>query len=267
MHISVAKIGEAAINEDAVLETDKLLAVSDGAGGGGIFADKWAKYLLDHLPEKPISSFGELQGWISCIYEPFYDEAEKSAALIGGFALDKFYHEGSFATLAAVWISPLGKARWVAFGDSVVFKYDKHLDSLEHSFSSLKCFAQPPYLLNYINALNPEGYRSGCFDMDENTILFACSDALAHYIIMMYEVLHRDKYQSEIDDAIELRTRNSNFIRAAMALASSDFFRDILHPLLNSASSVESFKNYLSSLLSNGVLAIDDYSLVTNFIL
>ena len=41
-------------NEDAVIAKDHLIAVSDGAGGGGVFADKWSKYLVDHLPDKPI---------------------------------------------------------------------------------------------------------------------------------------------------------------------------------------------------------------------
>ena len=28
-------------NEDAVIAKDSLIAVSDGAGGGGVFADRW----------------------------------------------------------------------------------------------------------------------------------------------------------------------------------------------------------------------------------
>ena len=38
-------------NEDAVIAKDSLIAVSDGAGGGGVFADQWSKYLVDKLPK------------------------------------------------------------------------------------------------------------------------------------------------------------------------------------------------------------------------
>ena len=55
--ISIGKFEEGIINEDAVIAQNKMIAVSDGAGGGGVFADLWSHYLLNHLPNQPISSF------------------------------------------------------------------------------------------------------------------------------------------------------------------------------------------------------------------
>lgn len=43
---------------------DYLIAVSDGAGGGGLFAERWSAYLLSHLPATPINSAEELAFWI-----------------------------------------------------------------------------------------------------------------------------------------------------------------------------------------------------------
>ena len=81
-------------NEDAVIAKDNLIAVSDGAGGGGVFADKWSKYLVDHLPDKPIKTFSAFDKWIDGIWEPFYNDCEKIAKKEGGMLLNKFYDEG-----------------------------------------------------------------------------------------------------------------------------------------------------------------------------
>ena len=90
-------------NEDAVIARDYAIAVSDGAGGGGVFADLWSHYLVEHLPEKPIKSYQAFDKWIDSIWEPFYNDCEKEAQKEGGMLLNKFYDEGSFATLVAVW--------------------------------------------------------------------------------------------------------------------------------------------------------------------
>ena len=64
------------VNEDAVSASQGVIAVSDGAGGGGLFADRWARYLLDKLPTAPIRSAEALDEWIGNIWEPFYNDCE-----------------------------------------------------------------------------------------------------------------------------------------------------------------------------------------------
>ena len=49
--ISLAKLEEGITNEDAAISNKEIIAVSDGAGGGGVFAEHWSKYLVDNLPE------------------------------------------------------------------------------------------------------------------------------------------------------------------------------------------------------------------------
>ena len=92
---SIGKPDQGCINEDAVLERKNLIAVSDGAGGGGLFAEQWSAYLLSHLPTTPICSADELDAWIGDIWEPYYDQCEKNAKPLGEMYLDKFYDEGS----------------------------------------------------------------------------------------------------------------------------------------------------------------------------
>ena len=76
--VSITKFGES-VNEDAVMARDKVIAVSDGAGGGGVYAERWSRYLLENLPDEPIGSFAELDGWVERIWEPFYNEHEEMA--------------------------------------------------------------------------------------------------------------------------------------------------------------------------------------------
>ena len=124
--VSISKFEDGVINEDAVIATEKMIAVSDGAGGGGVYAERWSSYLVNHLPEVPIKSFDELDGWIEDIWETFYNDCEESAKQEGGMLLDKFYDEGSFATLAVIWrennewtsfsqMCPLFTTCWILF--------------------------------------------------------------------------------------------------------------------------------------------------------
>lgn len=101
--ISVGKFEPESVNEDAALARENLIAVSDGAGGGGLFAERWSRYLLDNLPATPIETAEELDHWLEQIWEPFYNRCETDATQLGGMALEKFYDEGSFATIAAAW--------------------------------------------------------------------------------------------------------------------------------------------------------------------
>ena len=77
--LSIAKLEEGIINEDAVIAKKEVIAVSDGAGGGGVFADRWSKYLLEQLPEKPIKSFKAFDKWVDGIWEFFYNSPTRIA--------------------------------------------------------------------------------------------------------------------------------------------------------------------------------------------
>ena len=183
--LSTSKFEEGIINEDAARATPEWIAVSDGAGGGGVFANKWSEYLVEHLTETPISDFAAFDSWIEGIWEPFYNEYEEVAKREGGMLLNKFYDEGSFATLVAVWKN----GQWISYGDSVAFCYNKKSGLLQNTFGKLVDFNNPPYLINCKDSLNEEGFKCGRFNLTDDSIVFAASDALAHYILMMYEVI------------------------------------------------------------------------------
>lgn len=257
-HISIAKPGQRQTNEDAACSTDNFIAVSDGAGGGGIYAELWSAYLLENLPAHPIRSFSELDGWIERIWETFYNNCEEKAKLAGGMVLSKFYNEGSFATLAAAWVKNDG-CSWMTYGDSVVFHYNVETDELEHSFTRLADFNNPPYLINSKDELNEEGFRSGEFGIGKHSIVFCATDALSHYILMMYAITHKDKYANELSNAIKAASRNSQLIQAASYIQ-CDFYKDVILKLIHCKNHSNNFLRHIDALLRKKLIALDDYS-------
>ena len=243
-------------NEDAVIARENAIAVSDGAGGGGVFADLWSKYLVEHLPEKPIKSYQAFDKWIDSIWEPFYNDCEKKAQKEGGMLLNKFYDEGSFATLVAVWKT----GEWISYGDSVAFCYNRNSGILQHSFTRLVDFNNPPYLINCKDPLNRKGFRRGKFEIDDDCMVFAASDTLAHYILMMYELAHKDQYEEELKQAVDAQTKNSNFIKTGMHLRKLDFAEDVIKKLEKCRYKIL-LGSHLEGKKNRGFLGYDDYSL------
>lgn len=254
--LSLAKLDEGLVNEDAAIAKENLIAVSDGAGGGGIFADRWSQYLVEHLPDKPIKNYKAFDKWIDKIWEPFYNEYEEKAKAEGGMLLNKFYDEGSFATLVAVWKG----GQWMSYGDSVAFCYNKKTGELLHSFTRLADFNNPPYLINCKDPLDEKGFKCGKFKISKDCIVFATSDTLAHYIIMMYEVAHSTNYTEEIQEAVHAQTKNSSHIKVATSLTSIDFEKDVIQKMLNCNRNFL-LMSHIKGLRKNGLIGHDDYSL------
>ena len=254
--LSIAKIGENLVNEDAAIAREGLIAVSDGAGGGGVFADLWSMYLVDHLPDEPITNYGAFDKWVDGIWEPFYNDCEAKAQKEGGMLLNKFYDEGSFATLIAIWKG----GEWISYGDSVAFCYDRASGKLQHSFGRIVDFNNPPYLVNCKDSTDEKGFKCGKFEITNDCVSFAASDALAHYILMMYEVAHKDKHKEELQEAIDAQTKESNFIMTALRMKKVDFEKDVIDNLLK-CKNVGNFKRHLQSIRKKGLIGHDDYSL------
>ena len=258
---SIGKPDQGCINEDAVLERENLIAVSDGAGGGGLFAEQWSAYLLSHLPTTPICSADELDAWIGDIWESYYDQCEKNAKLLGEMYLDKFYNEGSFATLVAVWKQSESEYQWMSFGDSVAFHYNYRTKQLEHSFGELADFNKPPFLINCKDELLKDGFRKGVFHTDADSIVFVTSDALAHYIMMMYEIANIDTFKQELETAESQYSKNSNYIQLAKTIKEVNFENDVIDKFIHTMGHPTNFRRHLQSLSRKGLIAYDDYSI------
>lgn len=259
---SIAKLNDTGINEDAFCAADRCIAVSDGAGGCGLFADEWSRYLIEHLPkEKPICSFAELDGWVDGIWEPFYNEHEEVAKRGDGIFLNKYYNEGSCATIAVAWRVSDEECRWMAYGDSVVFHYDRATGRLEHSFTRLADFSRPPRLVSCKDPLEEAGFRCGTFRTSPSSVVFAASDALSHYVLMMYELSRVREYGEELAEEYKSQSGNSQLLKTAEKSA-VDFDKDVIDELVQCAGSEEALKSLVAELTVLGVLDADDYTLV-----
>ena len=256
--LSIHKFEEGVVNEDAAKATSKWIAVSDGAGGGGVFADRWSDYLVSHVSDTPVTDYSSFDEWIDGIWEPFYNEYVEIAKKEGGMLLNKYYDEGSFATIVAVW----NGGHWMSYGDSVAFCYDRKTGVLQHTFTRLVDFNEPPYLVNCKDPTDEKGFKCGIFDIHSDCVVFAASDTLAHYILMMYEVAHQGQFVDELQGAVNAQTKNSNFIKVAMSLKNLNFEKDVINKLLN-CKNIWNLKQHLKSRKRNGLIGHDDYSFAT----
>ncbi len=259
---SIAKFGDNGPNEDAIFYSDRCIAVSDGAGGCGLYADEWSQYLIDKLPkEQPIGTYAELDKWVDGIWETFYNEHEERAKESDGILLNKFYNEGSCATLTAAWLTGDAECRWMAYGDSVMFHYSRQTKRLEHSFTRLADFSNPPRLVSCKDPLEEVGFRSGVFHLDDTSVVFATSDALAHYVMMMYELSRHNEYRDELEEELKKHTANSQLLLAAEN-KDIDIGHDVMQRLQESLASDRQFTSLMKELHDQHVLDADDYSLV-----
>lgn len=258
---SVAKFGEQAPDEDFAYADGRCIVLSDGAGGSGLFADRWSRYLVRHLDkEQPIVSFEQLDELLEAIWKPFYDAQEAEAKEGDAMLLNKFYSEGSFATLVAAWRGSDGSCRWMSYGDSVLFHYDRERGKLWHSFTKLADFENPPHLISCKDPLERDAFRSGTFEMNSGSVVFATSDALSHLILMIYMVSRREEYREEIEQIMSGTGSDRSFMEMALEIA-PDFEKELLDPLIRSVESPRSFEKQLRKWYEAGLLDLDDYTL------
>lgn len=132
---------------------------------------------------------------------------------------------------------------------------------MEYSISGLMEFNNPPYLINFLDTIKPDGVKTGSFEISNDSVLIVATDGLSHYILMMYMLAHSDLYAAELSQALSAATKNSNYIRAAQSLQKIDFYTDIIKKLFLSDYNLT---RHLTRLYKDGLIALDDYSVVAN---
>lgn len=260
--VSFKKFTDDIPNEDSFSCGPHFIAISDGAGGCGLFADKWSRYLVDNLdPKTPISSYEELDEWVGQIWERFFNRYETEAKKNDGIFQSKFYAEGSCATLAAAWLVDKHICKWMAYGDSVIFHFNRKTQELEHSFTKLKDFSNPPFLISCKDPIPREGFRNGTFAITPESVVFACSDALSHFVLMMYMICHKDIFSDEIKSIEKGHSSDSSMLGVAMSWKEPNF-NDFITLLEQVVQSQSDFERFMRELNSFGLIDIDDYTLV-----
>jgi hypothetical protein len=259
--VSISKFEVPHTNEDAIITKDNLFAIADGAGGYGIFADEWSRYLLSNLPGEAIKDYVAFQSWISDIWELFYNKKESEIYQYDGFVQNKFYKEGSCSTLVACWIEE-EYVYWIKYGDSALFIYDKENNSLGSWPKKVMDFQKNPYLINWKEEVKETAFEYGKVQMKDQ-LIFLASDTLACYLLLSYKILHNVKDE----DMDELRKNNlaiGNQYNACLDIINKGacFYDDIVKPLILNADSEKDFTNYIKTLVALEVIQPDDYSFI-----
>ena len=141
------------------------------------------------------------------------------------------------------------------------FHYSFQTTILEHCFTKLADLGNPPRLVSCKDPLEEEGFRNGEIVLDDSSVVFAASDALSHYILMMYELAHCKEFGEELAEEYLKQSGNSQLLKMAETIK-FDFWKDVLQSLLDATSSSSRFELYLKELNSKGILDMDDFTLV-----
>ncbi len=251
-------------NEDR-FRLENPIAVSDGAGGAGLFTGEWAEYLCNHLPVEPISTFELFTGWINSIWEPFCNNHQPVAESRGIGA--KFLSDGSWATLVSVWLPESNDLpfRWLAYGDSTIFVFDLEAKNLDFcSVRDINLYNESPFLINWKEDPLPAGFSCGEFILNKNQIILLASDAMSQYILLGYLLQHKSESAKEQLDLLAASGSRLLVQLAKMKIAPNAtlFFDDTLPKLIESLHSNENFQTLTNNLKQQGHLAFDDYTLL-----
>jgi hypothetical protein len=257
-------------NEDAVFISDdkKRFALSDGAGGTGVEAHRWSRYLLEKLPETPIKSFAELSAWQDSIWQSYFDTIQTDLENNAPHALDKFFTEGSSATLISVWLEEKGKtkkAHIVSYGDSVICLFRAKTKEIKTNITDLSVFLDSPFLLNS-NELPTEHGLYETWDIKKGDVLLIASDTIGQFILSSYYILQETEKHEHIFEVI----KNSPVRFADIFQQLEEYYhgkpddnwQTVLSLLSSSLDSETGFKQYTEALKDFGVMGLDDYSVI-----
>lgn len=249
-------------NDDAIrLEGEGLAAVADGAGGAGIFTGEWARFLVQNLLLNPVQNAGMLTAFIKSLWEEFRNTQLEQ--ITRPEARSKFLREGSWATLAAVWLSENKPAHWIAFGDSAVLHYRKNTGELTGYPDNLQVFERAPHLINWKGPPDPAGFNTGTFHLESDSVLILCSDAFAQSLLLQYALLFPDStWGKDLEHIRNSPGKMGGILENLEKTATAAAFTIGIERLETILQSEEQFRSAVYAMHTAEILAQDDYSLI-----
>ena len=256
-------------NEDAIAYDEYPLfdkiAVSDGAGGAGIYCKAWANHLVKNQRDKPFDSKINAEEWFLSISESFYKENIEAINKMDPFILEKFIKEGSYATLFfAWWDKQTNILHYSGVGDTtvIVFRkgkeiYNPILITPINEQNSLEDF---PKLLNWNKGLNYD-LSPLQVQLIEDDIMIICTDSITRWIIYQLIILAPTEMQVLLSESIiknidKNKLENFNF---------SNKYKDVSELLLKLEETLkqgfEFFKKVLDKQIKLNLLEKDDFTI------
>ncbi|TAE30627.1 MAG: hypothetical protein EAZ91_09855 [Cytophagales bacterium] len=123
-------------------------------------------------------------------------------------------------------------------------------------------FTSGPYLLNWNNAPNPNGFQTGQLPGRHGQRYALLSDTLAQYVLMAYDALTgpSDTLQRLASQPTALGNRAATHL--AHWQPHHRFGRDVWAPLARALRSRPAFMAYTRALAAQNLLGPDDYTMV-----
>ncbi|CAA7622386.1 hypothetical protein [Magnetospirillum sp. UT-4] len=250
-----------------------LAAISDGAGGAGLYCGPWAERLLTRLPRVPLAGFKALNEWLDGFCMGFRSEyAALSQATPVRHA--KFVREGSFATLMAGWLSSRqGRAalRWLAYGDSLMLVFDRgsgRQPALRQVYpGSLGVLDRAPHLLNWKDIPRESALFGGEVILPRHGTVILASDGIGQYLLLR-ALAGMGRGQADFPMAAEFARLASSDGRLGQAIRNhrarppGQGLGAELAALRHSLRSDQTFAARMGQLHQRGLLANDDCSVI-----
>lgn len=257
-------------NEDAIAYIEDPLfdkiAVSDGAGGAGIYCKAWANHLVKNQPDKPFDSKKSADEWFLSNSESFYNENIESINKMDPFILEKFIKEGSYATLFfAWWNKETNVLNYSGVGDTTLFVFSENANEftpvLITPINEQKSLDDFPKLLNWNKELNFDLLINE-IELKTNDVFIICSDSIARWIIYHLMVIETFETQKILGESI-VKSIDSNKLLNIKLSNSFKNLSDMLLKLENTIKKSESFfKKELEKSINGNVLEKDDFTIV-----
>ncbi len=253
---------EDALRVQAIDNSKKIIAISDGAGGVGIYCKQWAEFIVANAPEIPDSN---LNSWFLKISQAFYS---KCCDLNFGDTetKEKFISGGSYATLLLLWVDYNKMLlHYVGVGDSSLFILRKeeggiYLPTLIYPINYNEFIDQNPTLLNWKKACQIDTSKD--FSLQKGDIILAGTDSISRWILENLLVLKPLETRALLNPIfkIENETLEKHKLRDHSFKKIEDIFETIPKDKIEAIT-------YFENLINNNCMEADDLTLYAEMIL
>jgi hypothetical protein len=215
-----------------------VFALSDGAGGSGLFSAEWSEALVEHFIE-------EFPEDLNVLLDSFWEDFVKfyKFEIDDNFKRTKFQKEGSSATLVGGKIEN-GNLEAISYGDSLLFHFDKEWN-LKKMLPEMNLidFQKNPELINWKHSLKEEFVKRYSAKVETGEKIVLVSDALSVMITALSQngdILETGKISKTVE---KLRSSDMTLQKAISKLR-------------------ENFSKSVMEFYKSGYLLRDDYSMI-----
>ena len=257
-------------NEDAIGISENsnfhLFAMSDGAGGAGIYCKEWANFIVNNQPEFPILSDEEANNWFQNISQSFYEFIKPKVNYDNIFIGERFDNEGSYATLLYVWLSKTDKKYFLTgIGDTTLFFFKKKNEdysvSLIYPINKQSSLNDNPDLINWQRPLE-YSLLSKSVDYEPGDTIIICTDSLGRRITYQLLLINQSETEQCLNENINKTYRRDflEHLKINQRIFNVNEFIKYLRNLIGLDKN--SFRVELTKWIERNELEKDDYSFI-----